>query len=248
MGSRPPTTGVAAASGAVVDRVVAQLKAAGKDSNRKTYARHGVKPPVFGVSYADLKSMAKSLKRDQPLALALWAQGNHDSRVLATMIAEVSDIFMTPRSVLDRWCRDVENCPLADALAATVARSAEGFALAERWADDSAEYVRRVGYMSLAIILKDGLKEGPMPHIDILRKRLSIIEKEIHASPNRAREGMNAALIALGVYSDELTAEVIATAERIGPVKIDHGDTACRDFPAIAEIKKARAHRAKKGK
>jgi len=59
------------------------LKALGTAQNRKVYARHGVQPPLFGVSYAALGKLRKQIGVDHKLALALWKSGNHDARVLA---------------------------------------------------------------------------------------------------------------------------------------------------------------------
>jgi 3-methyladenine DNA glycosylase AlkD len=68
--------------------VLKQLEGHGTAQNRKVYARHGAREPMFGVSYANLESMVKQFRTDHEPALALWDTGNHDARVLATMIAD----------------------------------------------------------------------------------------------------------------------------------------------------------------
>ena len=40
-----------------VDDVMAALKTKGSEQTRKTYARHGVDMPMFGVKIADLKKV-----------------------------------------------------------------------------------------------------------------------------------------------------------------------------------------------
>src|ERR1700752_4226901 len=65
-----------------------QLEAVGSEQTRKTYRRHGVQMPMFGVKMGDLSKVQKGIKKDHALALALWATGNLDARVLATMIAD----------------------------------------------------------------------------------------------------------------------------------------------------------------
>ena len=45
-----------------------QLRLAGTAQTRKTYLRHGVSEPMFGVSYADLGKLAKKAGTDQDLA------------------------------------------------------------------------------------------------------------------------------------------------------------------------------------
>jgi len=48
------------------------LEKAGSEQTRKTYLRHGAKPPLFGVSFATLKTMHKAIGVDHELAVALW--------------------------------------------------------------------------------------------------------------------------------------------------------------------------------
>ena len=51
-----------------LSQVLTELKKKGKEQTRKTYARHGIDIPMFGVSVADLKTIAKKIKGDQALA------------------------------------------------------------------------------------------------------------------------------------------------------------------------------------
>src|SRR5215813_5855496 len=68
--------------------VMSALERAGSEGTRKTLQRHGARPPLFGVSYGDLYGLQKRLGTDHPLAQQLWNSGNHDARVLATLIAD----------------------------------------------------------------------------------------------------------------------------------------------------------------
>ena len=58
---------------------------------------------------------------------------------------------------------------------------------------------------------------------------------------------MNQALISLGCRSAALRKAVTAAAKRIGPVEVDHGDTACKTPDAVAYISKTWAHSTSKG-
>ena len=53
------------------DQVMAELERKGREQSRKTYARHGIDIPMFGVSIADLKIIAKKIRGNQQLALEL---------------------------------------------------------------------------------------------------------------------------------------------------------------------------------
>ena len=78
------------------------------------------------------------------------------------------------------------------------------------------------------------------------KKIMDTILTELPTSPNRAREAMNYALIAIGTYKPALTASAISFGMTIGPVEIDHGRTSCKTPFAPDYIKKARAHIDKK--
>ena len=97
------------------------------------------------------------------------------------------------------------------------------------------EFVRQSGFSTLASALKEGVELSR----DDCRDILSRIESEIHNSPNRARQAMNNALIAIGVFQPELSEDAVAAATRIGRVEVDHGDTSCKTPDAVSYIYKA---------
>src|SRR6185503_19234980 len=68
------------------------LEKAGSAQTRKTYLRHGAQEPLFGVSFATLKTLVKKIGVDHELALELWDTGNSDARVLAMKIADPAQI------------------------------------------------------------------------------------------------------------------------------------------------------------
>jgi hypothetical protein len=52
---------------------------------------------------------------------------------------------------------------------------------------------------------------------------------------------MNNAMIAIGIRDAALQAQAIETAQKVGKVDIDHGDTRCETPDAVPYILKARA-------
>jgi hypothetical protein len=61
-----------------------------------------------------------------------------------------------------------------------------------------------------------------------------------------ARHSMNQAVIAIGIYKPSLRDDAIATAERIGKVEVDHGETSCKTPDAVTYINKAAARESSK--
>lgn len=224
-----------------VDDVMKELEAAGTAQNRKVYARHGAGGRMFGVSFTHLRAMAKKIGKDQLLAKGLWKTGNHDARLLATMIADPS--AMT-RSELEAWAKQIDTAMLADSFAGLAAHTKHAIGLIAAWTASEAEYLCRCGYSMISMMLRDGLEYGREQAEPVL----STIEREIHDVANRTREGMNSALIAIGTYIDDLRDDAIEVARRIGRVDVDHGETGCKTPDAASYIKKAAAHRAGKKK
>jgi 3-methyladenine DNA glycosylase AlkD len=211
--------------------VLEELASLGTEQTRKTYRRHGITGEQFGVSYANLGKLTRRIKRDHDLALALWASGNHDARILATMIA---DPAQTDEAMLDAWAGDLANYIQADALADLAARTPHARSLAERWSRSDDECTARAAWHLLARLA--GAPDGPDDaYFD---RWLAEIRDDIHARPNRVREAMNNALIAIGVRGDRLEHEALAIAAAIGPVDVDHGETACKTPDAAAYIRK----------
>ncbi len=231
--------GAVGAGAWTLTKAMAALKAKGSEQTKKTWGRHGATGDMFGVKFGDLYAIRKQIGTDHALAKGLWDTGNFDARLLAAMVADAS--AFTPAE-LDRWAASVETYFLANAVGDTVAKCPIAIALGavDRWVGSPREYLSRCGWSALCSMVRDGV---PIPNTK-LRTYLRMIEERQASAPNRAREGMNLAMICIGSYGDASMAEAaLAAAKRIGPIRIDHGDTACKDAPAIEYILKARAHR-----
>lgn len=218
------------------DKTMASLKKAGTQANCKANCKHGIKGESFGVSPAQLKAIARRVKNDHDLARQLWATGNHDARMLATLVADPQALTA---SELDQWVRQVDNYVLADSFSALVARSPQASSRIDRWTRSKREFERRCGFGIIAAALKDGVTIFPA----LLDAAINQIEREIHSSANRAREGMNLALIAIGTYDENLRDRAFNTASRIGKVEVDQGESGCKNLDAVEQIEKAFSRR-----
>jgi len=217
-------------------QVLKQLESLGTAQARKIYGRHGVTGPAFGVSYAELGKLKKKLAPDHDLAVGLWKSGNHDARILATMIADPE--ALTTRQV-DGWAKDLDNYVLTDAFAGLAAGSPHGPGRMRKWMASRSEWVAAAGWTVLAHCCGAGsdIADGD------LGAHLVEIEERIHSAPNRVRYAMNNALISIGVRGATLQKKAVAAAKRIGRVEVDHGETGCKTPDAAAYIQKAVGHR-----
>jgi len=223
-----------------LDEAMRALEKAGSEQTRKTYARHGAKGPMFGVSFATLKTLVKKVGVDHELALALWDTGNFDARILAVKLADPAQATAV---VLDRWAGEMTTTRMCGGYVAMLAAEGPlGRKKAAEWlAKGSA---RRAAGWTLLGFLASLDEDSPDSEF---AARLAEIEKTIAAAPNAEREAMNSALILIGCRNDALRKAALAAAKRIGKVEVDHGDTACETPVAAERIEKAWAHSKSKG-
>lgn len=221
------------------DTVMATLRAQGKPSAAKTYARHGVTEPSFGISYADLGKLIKTIKTDHALALKLWATGNHDARVLATKVADPGRLS---QGELEGWLGEARNYIITDAVATLASRRDDALKLGLRWIDRDDEWGTAAGWS----VLGQTAMRGGLPAKDAERL-LTRIRKEIHGAKNRTRYSMNNALIAIGGTDEALRPLALEAARAIGKVEVDHGETGCKTPDAVEYIAKMVAHKERGG-
>lgn len=221
---------------ATLNEVMAELEAGGSAQTRKTYSRHGITEPMFGVSYALLGKLQKKIKRDHALALQLWATGNHDARILAIMIA---DPQAATSAQLDQWIADSNNYGLTDAIAGYVAQTPLALEKLKQWTQADGEWIETAGWGILGGIARS----DPSLPDDFFKPYLDHIEAHIHTAKNRVRYNMNSAVINIGLRNAGLQTLAVDAAGRIGYVEVDHGLTNCKTPDAIAYIEKTLAHR-----
>lgn len=235
-----PVTAAAAPVAATLtpQEALRELERFGTAQNRKVYARHGVGAEMYGVSYATLNKFRKRIKTDHKLAAALWASGNHDARILATMIADAERVTVAE---LNAWAKNLDNYVLTDAFSGMVARSRFARKKMEQWTKSANEWTGRTGWLVLAALAQT---DPDLPN-SYFEAYVETIEAEIHGRKNRVRDAMNTALIAIGLRNKALERRAVAAAKRIGTVEVDHGETSCTTPDAVDYIKRA-ASRSKK--
>jgi len=222
-------------SGAMnLSQVLVELKRKGKEQTRKTYARHGIDIPMFGVSVADLKTIAKKIKGDQALALELYDTNNYDAMYLAGMVVDGSQ--MTKKQ-LEHWAK-LATCEAVCSytLAWAACESEHARELAIKWINDKKPAVNISGWATYSGIV--ATKEDADLDLNEIKQLLDRVVREIHSAPNKVRYLMNSFVISVGGYVKPLTKQAKAAAMKIGEVSVDMGDTACKVPSATEYIEK----------
>jgi 3-methyladenine DNA glycosylase AlkD len=222
-----------------VSSVMAELKNKGTEKTRKIYARHGMATDnMFGVSVADLKVIAKTIKGQQALASELYATGNLDAMYLAGMVADGSQ--MTPKQ-LNEWVEGAENLQMiAEYTVPWVAvENPRARDLAIEWIKSKKEHVASSGWSTYSGLV--ATKPDEALDLAEISSLLGAVVRGIKNAKNRVRYTMNGFVIAVGGYVKPLAKQAKATARQIGVVSVDLGNTACNVPLATAYIEKIEA-------
>jgi 3-methyladenine DNA glycosylase AlkD len=204
--------------------IIAELKPLGKESYRRILLNHGIAEPVFGVSIEQLKIIQKRIKRDYQLALDLYETGIYDAMYLAGLIAD--DARMTKKD-LQRWVENATSNALCGYTVPWVAAgSPYGWPLALQWIDAKKPRTAAAGWATLVSLV--AITDDAQLDLPELKRLLKRAAKTIHDEPDGVRYAMNSFVIAVGAYVEPLSDLAIQTAEKIGPVAVDMGDTSCK--------------------
>jgi len=220
--------------------IMQALEALGNPQTHKIYSRHGVTGAQFGISAANMQTLSKRMKKDHGLALQLWATDNHDARILALLVADPNSV---EEATLDSWVHQLTNYVICDAFTSFAAQTRFLQPKAESWIDADGEWIESAGWGLLSHLAS----QSALPD-SYFEPYLVRIERDIHHAKNRVRYAMNGALITIGVRTSGLEMLMLPSAERIGEVIVDHGETGCKTPDAVDYIAKVKAREAQKVK
>src|SRR4051794_9488246 len=103
-------------------------------------ARFGINSEgTLGVPVAEIRKLAKSAGPGHDTALALWASGIHEARILATIVDHPAQV--TPRQ-MDAWARDFDSWDVCDQACMNLFwRTPHAWEMAAKWVDAKREFV-----------------------------------------------------------------------------------------------------------
>ncbi|MBI9066247.1 MAG: DNA alkylation repair protein [Salinivirgaceae bacterium] len=204
------------------------LRNFGTEQNRIIYRRHGANDPLFGVSHSNLQHLKKKIKRNHLLALMLWDTKVLDAQCLAALIADPKQISYNQAL---EWIKQSSYYVLTDMLVQNlVYKTKSAQRIMHELILSKEEYIGRAGWKLLEQFASDNNTLSDAYFIPYLQ----CIQSEINSYPNRIKEAMNQALIAIGCRNDNLEKICLTISKEIGKVYIDHGKTSCKT-PNAAE-------------
>ena len=207
--------------------ILAELKPLGADGYKKIILKHGATEPCYGVKIEELKKIQKRIKVDYQLALDLYHTGVYDAMYLAGLIAD--DAKMTKKD-LTRWVEKACEPLVGSTVAWVAAGSPHGKEIALEWIESKKPLVAAAGWATLGCLVALNAQLSTVE----LKQLCQRVAQAIHTAPNDIRPKMNLVVVSVGCYAASLTKFAMQLGEKIGPVTVDMGDTACQ-VPSIPD-------------
>jgi 3-methyladenine DNA glycosylase AlkD len=190
-----------------VEGVLDRLRALADPSRLEGMGRYGIGGGhAWGVTVAELRSVARTLGRDHGLAAGLWDTGVHEARILASMLDEPGQV---DAEQFERWAAGFASWDLCDQVCANLFRhSAPAWTKAAEWSRRGEPFVKRAGFAlmaGLAVADKQATDERFVAFLDDVA-RTSDDERPV------VRKGASWALRQIGKRNAALHARAVETA------------------------------------
>lgn len=201
--------------------VLALLKSKADDARRKHNAKvgpDGIAPPKnqYGVPMGEIRAIAKKIKTDHELALALWDTGNMEAQLVAALIIKPKSL--TAKEV-DGLTRSTTCAQVADWLSSyVISVHPDKDALREKWMKDKNPWAARAGWHFTASKINKAAKGKDADALDV-ESLLNRIEKELAKAKPEVQWTMNNTLMAIGIKHAALRKRAIAIGQKVGLYK-----------------------------
>lgn len=191
-----------------LDETLRQLESLGNAKVRAQNAKAGAGDNQFGVSLGQIRALAKDIRKDHTLALALWKTGNVDAQFLATLLIDPRKLSARET---ERLVRSITFTRVADWLIAYVVRQhPDKETLRQDWLASDHRWMARAGWdLTAERVAKrpDGLD---------LAALLTRIESDMPGAASEVQWTMNNTLAAIGIHHPAHRKRAIAIGEALG--------------------------------
>lgn len=201
-------------STAMVKDILAQLKSKGDDKVRTLNIRNGAGDKQFGVKLGDIRTVAKKIKPNHALAMALWETGNLEAQLITTLLIKAKDLSADE---MEKMVKSVTVVQVSEWLHSYVTKDhPDKESLRQKWMTTKHSMAARAGWrLTAGRVAKspEGLD------LDALLKR---IESEMAGADPLVQWTMNSCLAEIGIHFKQHRQRAIAIGEKLGIY---------RDFP-----------------
>jgi 3-methyladenine DNA glycosylase AlkD len=193
-----------------VEEILLELRQSGDPQRVAALQRVNIGSSAFGVSLAELRSLAKRVGRDHELALELWEMDVREGRILASLIDERERVT---EQQMDRWAETFDNWEICDQCCQNLfAHTAFALAKAVEWTHRPEEFVKRAGFVLVAVRAVHDKGADDQTFIELLPGLIAAADDE----RLYVRKGASWSLRQIGKRNDRLRTRVLdAVSERV---------------------------------
>lgn len=185
-----------------------QLESLGTEKMRAQNAKHGAGDNQFGVRRGDVRKLAKKIKANQKLAMALWGTKNIDAQFLAILLIEPKSLSSEE---VDEMVGAITFVEVADWFTSYVIKKhADKEVLRQQWMESENSMAARAGWsLTSERVAKspDGLD------IPALLKRIA---SEMGNAELEPQWTMNFVLAEIGINFSKHRKRALAIGEKLG--------------------------------
>jgi 3-methyladenine DNA glycosylase AlkD len=206
------------------------LKSLGDPKAVEGMARFGIQSrSSFGVSVPKIRTLAREIGRDHLLAAKLWETGQHDARLLATM---VDDPVQVTEEQMEKWVRDFDSWDIVDGSCGSLFdKTPFAVTKAKEWCKREEEYVKRAGFVMMAELAVHDKQAKDQVFLDFL----PLIIGGASDKRNLVKKAVNWALRQIGKRNLKLNKAAVSTALKIQ--KMESGAAKWVASDALRELK-----------
>lgn len=194
----------------LLETIIARLKSQANPQNVKGMARYGIcTTNTLGVPVPVLRELAKTNKRNHPLALDLWKSCIHEARILAAFVDDPQQV--TERQ-MEEWALDFDSWDVCDQVCCHLFdRTPFAYEKAAAWALREEEFVKRAGFVLMAGLATHDKKAGN----DTFAPFFELIKSQSADDRNFVKKAVNWALRQIGKRGPGLHADSLRLCEEL---------------------------------
>lgn len=205
---KKPATAATKGTAAMVKDILAQLKSKGDEKVRKLNIRNGAGDKQFGVKLGDIRTIAKKIKPNHELAMALWQTENLEAQLITTLLIKSKDLSAAE---MEGMVRSVTVVQVFEWLHSYVTKDhADKESLRQKWMTTSHPMAARAGWrLTAGRVAKspEGIDEVAL---------LDRIEEEMGTADPLIQWTMNMCLAEIGINFPQHRDRAIGIGEKLG--------------------------------
>lgn len=192
----------------ILEETLPQLEALSNEKMRLQNTRNGAGDNQYGVRLGDIRKLAKQIKTNHDLALALWGTGNIDARLLTILLMKVTALSSDE---VDQMVRSVRFVQVADWINAYIVKKhPDKEPLRQGWvSNDNPMAVRAVWSLAAERVVKSPEGLGLVAQLDRFESKMGKAAREVQWT-------MNFVLAEIGLHFPDHRKRALDIGETLG--------------------------------